>query len=40
VDMSAVKSAKEWICPHCRSVNVRKARECEKCGAPRPFIYD
>ena len=40
VDMSAVKSAKEWKCPHCQSINLRKMRECEKCAAPRPFIYE
>lgn len=30
----------EWMCPHCRAVNLRASRECEKCGASRPFIYD
>jgi len=40
VDVKKVKSAKEWKCQHCQAVNLRAERECGKCGAPRPFIYD
>jgi hypothetical protein len=37
--MENAKTAIEWRCDHCQSVNLRAHRECDKCSFPRPFLY-
>lgn len=33
------RTASEWRCDHCQSVNIRAHRHCDSCGFPRPFLY-
>lgn len=37
--LDARRSAIEWRCDYCDSVNMRHHRHCTKCGASRSFIY-
>jgi len=38
--LERVRTAIEWKCVFCGEVNPRKARRCDSCNAPRPFLYD
>ena len=38
-NIDATKTAAEWRCDSCDAVNLRKHRECQKCGFPRSFLY-
>ena len=37
--LKTVKSAIEWQCDYCGKPNAKKKESCDKCGAPRSFIY-
>ena len=34
------RTASEWKCEFCGSVNLREHRNCQKCNAARSFLYD
>lgn len=34
------KKQEEWMCEYCGTPNEKKNKSCEKCGAPRSFIYE
>jgi rubrerythrin len=34
------KRASEWMCEYCGTPNEKHNKTCNKCGAPRSFIYD
>lgn len=34
------KSAIEWVCDWCGSINPRECRKCESCGGARSFVYE
>ena len=38
--LAVQRSASEWKCPFCGSVNPRQHRQCEACNARRPFVWD
>lgn len=37
--IDAKRSAIEWICDWCGSVNPKERRKCESCGGNRAFVY-
>ena len=34
------KKSKEWQCEYCTTPNNKQNKTCNKCGAPRSFIYE
>ena len=34
------KNSKEWRCEYCTTPNNKENKTCNKCGAPRSFIYE
>jgi hypothetical protein len=39
-EVTARRTASEWMCDYCESPNFRKDRFCTQCGKARSFLYD
>ena len=39
-NVKTFKKTGEWLCEYCGTPNKRENTTCNKCGAPRSFIYD
>jgi len=38
--INSSKNSIEWKCDYCGTPNEKKNKTCNKCGAPRSFIYN